>query len=166
MSALLIGGLLEMGKSVIGSLFPDPKEAAAAELELRHIAQKGDLAELQAHVTSLSGQLEINKEEAKSGSMFVAGWRPAVGWVGAIGLFVAFIPKSLAMTALWGIQAWVMMDGCIDSTACDIATYQLPPFPDLGVTDLIGILGGILGIGGMRSFDKLKRTNTQTIGGK
>ena len=163
MSALLVGGLLEMGKSAIKRIWPDPADQAKHELELERLAQTGDLAELQAHVTLLSGQLEINKEEAKSGSLFVAGWRPAVGWVGAVGLACAFIPKALAVTVLWATQAWVMMDGCIDSAACDIATYQLPPFPELGLTDLIGILGGILGIGGMRSFDKLKRTDTERV---
>ena len=164
MDPVTISGLFKLGATALEKLFPDPTKRAEELRKLEELRQRGDLAELQAYVTLVTGQLEINKAEAKSGSLFVAGWRPAVGWVGAVGLACAFIPKAIAVTILWSIQAWVMMDGCLDSTACDIATYALPPFPELGLTDLIGILGGILGIGGMRSFDKVKATDTKRIG--
>lgn len=166
MDPVSLGAIFELGKTAIEKIWPDPTKRAEEMRKLEELRQTGDLAQLNAHVQLMLAQIEVNKAEAQSGSLFVAGWRPAVGWVGAVGLACAFIPKALAVTALWSVQAWVMMDGCIDSTTCDVATYQLPPFPELGLTDLIGILGGILGIGGMRSFDKLKQTNTQRIGGK
>lgn len=159
-----LGSLFKLGQTALEKLFPDPTKRAEEMRKLEELRQKGDMAELSAHVQLMLGQLEINKEEARSGSWWVAGWRPAVGWVGAVGLALAFIPKAIVLTSLWAYQAKVMMDGCIASAACDIATYQLPPFPDLGITDLIGLLGGILGIGVMRSFDKTRGTDTQRVG--
>jgi hypothetical protein len=164
MDPITITSLFNLGQSALERLFPDPQARAEEMRKLEELRQAGDVAQLNAKVQLMLAQIDVNKAEAKSGSLFVAGWRPAVGWVGAVGLACAFIPKALAVTVLWSIQAWVMMDGCLDATACDIATYQLPPFPELGLTDLIGILGGILGIGGMRSFDKVKKTDTRKIG--
>jgi len=158
MSSLLIGGPLDIGRGVIGNLFPNPKDAAEAEMKMQELAQNGDLAELQAYVTLMSGQLEINKEEAKSGSLFVAGWRPAIGWTCAVALFAAYVPKALIITGLWATQTGMMM-----ADTPDMATFILPPFPDLGLTDLIGLLMSMLGIGAMRSFDKSKKTDTQRI---
>jgi hypothetical protein len=164
MDPITITSLFNLGQSALERLFPDPQARAEEMRKLEELRQAGDVAQLNAKVQLMLAQIDVNKAEAKSGSLFVAGWRPAVGWVGAVGLACAFIPKALAVTVLWSIQAWVMMDGCFDSNTCDISTYVLPPFPELGLTDLIGILGGILGIGGMRSFDKVKKTDTRKIG--
>lgn len=154
--------LLTLGSTLAEKFIPDPQAKAAHHLKLAELAAEGDERKLQAYVTGIAGQLEINKEEAKSGSFFVAGWRPAVGWIGAVGLAVAFIPKAIIITALWAAQAYMMLDQCT-APACDLTTFILPPFPDLGVTDLIGILGAMLGIGTMRSFDKQAKTDTKRI---
>lgn len=157
-----IAALLTLGSTLADKFIPDPQAKSDHLLKLAELADSGDERKLQAYVTGIAGQLEINKEEAKSGSFFVAGWRPAVGWIGAVGLATAFIPKAIVMTVLWSVQAWMMLDQCIEPT-CDITTFILPPFPDLGVTDLIGILGAMLGIGTMRSFDKKAKTDTKRI---
>lgn len=158
-----IAALLSAGMTLVDKFIPDPQAKADHQLKLTELAQKGDLAELEAYVTLMSGQLEINKEEAKSGSFFVAGWRPAIGWTCAIALAAAYIPKAIMITALWAAQAYMMLDGCDAALKCDITTFILPPFPDVGLTDLIGLLMSMLGIGAMRSYDKMQRTDTKRV---
>ena len=69
-----ISAALDIGGKLIDRLWPDPTQAAAAKLELLKMQQEGDLAVMVA-------QTDINKIEAGSSSLFVAGWRPFVGWV-------------------------------------------------------------------------------------
>ncbi len=155
--------LLTLGTTLLDKFVADPQAKATHALRLAELAQKGDESEMNAYVTLMAGQLEINKEEAKSGSLFIAGWRPAIGWISAIALAAAFIPKALVMTVLWSAQSFMMLKGC-ELPACDLATFILPPFPEMGLTDLFGIVGAMLGIGTMRSIDKAKRTDTKLIG--
>jgi hypothetical protein len=79
--------LLPFARDLLARLFPDPAQRAEAEQKLETIRQSGELAELAAQVDLAKGQLEVNKIEAAHASVFVAGWRPALGWVivGAIG---------------------------------------------------------------------------------
>lgn len=156
-----ISAALSIGESLITRLFPDPNQQAEQRLKLTQLAQEGDLAKLNAHVQLMLGQLEINKTEAQHKSIFVAGWRPSIGWVGAVGLAVAFIPKALILTIMWSAQCYLIMKGWDGS-----ATLELPVFPELGVTDLLGLLGSMLGIGAMRSYDKKQGTNTDSISGR
>ncbi len=81
-------------------------------------------------------QIETNKLEVQHRSVFVAGWRPAIGWVGAMGLFYHFILFGLLS---WGFAVW--------------APDVIPP-PELDITDLIAIITGMLGLSWMRSKDK------------
>ncbi len=158
MSLTAITAIAQLGLEAIDKIFPDPEAKSRQILALQELESKGDIAELNAHVQLMLGQLNVNKEEAKSASLFVAGWRPAVGWVSATGLAIAFIPKAIAITVMWTIQSYLMLDSSVDW-----ATFVLPPFPDLGMTDLFGILGAMLGIGTMRSFDKTKNNSTERI---
>jgi hypothetical protein len=96
-------------------------------------------AELAAAVTVLQGQLEVNKTEAASSSVFVAGWRPFIGWVcGAacawnwIGLPVvkAFLPLAAGVS--------------INMAPADLS-------------EMLPVLMGMLGLGGLRTFEKVKR---------
>jgi hypothetical protein len=105
------------------------------------------------------GQIETNKVEAAHPSIFVAGWRPAAGWVAAISLGMVYIPKALVMTGIWAYQAIVLV-----GQWNGIGTPPtVPEFPDLGVTDLIGLLLALLGLAGVRSFDKTKGADTKRI---
>jgi hypothetical protein len=160
-----LSAALELGVMAIDKIWPDPTKAAEEKRKLQELYQKGNLAELNAHVQLMLGQIQVNTVEAAHKSLFVAGWRPAVGWTCAISLALAFIPKAIVITILWAAQSYMMLDQCV-VPACDIATFILPPFPDLGTTDLLGLLGGMLGIGVMRSIDKKNGTATQSLGGK
>ena len=120
-----ISGLI--GK-VVDKIWPDPIERAKAQLELAKLEQSGALAEMVA-------QTDINKIEAANTNVFVSGWRPAVGWVCVGGLIYTFIGWPLIT---WGSTIW---------------KFPIPPALDMGT--LITLLGGMLGLGGLRTFEKV-----------
>ena len=84
------------------------------------------------------GQLAINAEEAKSKNIFVSGWRPSVGWCCSLALFAHFLvfPTMDVVTAYMGIEAVA--------------------YPAFDMASLMTVLLGLLGLGGMRSFEKYK----------
>ena len=130
-----ITALLSIGNTLITKLFPDPAQAAQAQLELLKLQQNGDLATMVA-------QTDINKVEAASSSMFVAGWRPFVGWVGGFGLaYAAILEPMLRPTAT-------------------LSGYT-GEFPAIDTTITMQILFGLLGLGAMRSYDKVKGVATK-----
>ena len=129
MNPLIIGPVLEFGGRLLERLFPDPQEKARAELQMLALSQEADLKTILA-------QIEVNAREAQHASIFVAGWRPAVGWCGAFGLLYASV--------LYPAFGWL----------CRIKGWPAPPTLDTDV--LMYILGGILGLGGYRSLEKIK----------
>ena len=128
-----IAGIIDSVGKVAGDLITTDKERMQLELEGRKLDQAGDLA-----------QIEVNKVEAAHASVFVAGWRPAIGWIGAAALAYQFLLYPLM---LW-VWTWLQGMGWIPST--------LQPPPVLKADELWVILSGILGIAGMRSFEKTK----------
>ena len=84
------------------------------------------------------GQLEINKAEAQHRSIFVAGWRPFVGWTCGIAL------------------AWHFVLAPFVIFASAYAGVVLPDLPQFDMSSLLNVLMGMLGLGGMRSFEKMK----------
>jgi len=97
------------------------------------------------------GQMAVNAAEAQHKSLFVAGWRPAVGWIGAAALAYQFLLYPLLV---WGWHL-LQMGGVIPA---DALYPSVLPDETLWV-----ILSGMLGIGGMRSFDKSKGKSTERI---
>ena len=159
MSILDINSVFDLGKSIIERIWPDANKRAEEMRKLEELRQNGRLEELNAEVKLLLGQLEINKIEAGSDSLFIAGWRPAIGWTAAIALALAYIPKSIMITIIWSIQCISIM-----VQADNVSLVTLPLFPDLGITDIIGLLMSMLGIGAMRSYDKKNNIDTKKIG--
>lgn len=133
MNILGIGSVIESVGKVAGDLITTDKERMQLELEGRKIDQATDLA-----------QIEVNKVEAASSSVFVAGWRPAIGWIGAAAMAYQFLVYPLA---LW---AWTYLQGI------GWIPKEMAPPPVLPSDQLWVILSGILGIAGMRSFEKSK----------
>ena len=86
MNPLLVGGILDIGSKVIDKLFPDPQQKIQAQMELMKLQQEGAFRELDAAVEMSKAQAEINKVEAGS-DVFRGGWRPACGWICALGFF-------------------------------------------------------------------------------
>lgn len=134
---LAVDGLFNLGAKLVDRLFPDPATADAAKLELVKMQQTGDLALLAANTGLAKGQQEINKVEAASDSLFVSGWRPFIGWTcGA-----AFAYKFVLAPA--GAFAMAAFGHPID-------------LPVLDFTEMSTILLGMLGLGAMRTAEKIR----------
>jgi len=136
-----VSGIVKEVGSVIDDLVTTEEERRAGELEERKLDQQLQL-----------GQQEINKEEAKHASLFVAGWRPFIGWICGTALGLVYIPKALVMTGIWTYAA-LRLVWAWNGTG---NLPQLPPYPDLGVADLIALIFAMLGMGGMRMVETLK----------
>ena len=129
----MIGNLI---KGMIGPIIaplieriPDPNERARAREQIE--------SQMLAAMTSLvQGQLAINQKEAQHGSVFVAGWRPAIGWICGIALGWNYI--------LQPVISWAMFAAGLD----------LVDAPKLDTAELTTILLGMLGLGGMRTYEK------------
>lgn len=130
MSPLLIGPLLDIGKTLLDRFGPEDKaEKAKAEAEFLRMAAEGELKQVIA-------QLEINAKEAAHPSIFVAGWRPFFGWAGGVGFIYATMLQP--MLAWWSsIKGW-------------------PVPPTLNIDLLWVVITGMLGVAGMRTFEKTK----------
>tara|TARA_R100001369_G_scaffold50342_1_gene77043 strand:+ start:176 stop:577 length:402 start_codon:yes stop_codon:yes gene_type:complete len=107
----------------------DQKSALAHEI--------ATMGERHAQETLLA-QLEINKSEAASGSLFKGGWRPFVGWICGFALLYHFILCPLIIFVV------------------TISGVAIPPLPEFDMGSLMTVLLGMLGIGGLRTFEKQK----------
>ena len=83
-------------------------------------------------------QIEVNKAEAASGSIFKGGWRPFIGWVCGLAFAYHFILQPILVFILAAIGA------------------ELPELPEFDMGTLLPVLGGMLGIGGLRTYEKQK----------
>ena len=125
-----VSALLDIGGKVMDRVWPDPAQAAAAKLELMKLQQSGELAQI-------AGQMDINRVEAANPSVFVSGWRPSIGWVCSAGFAVQFVIGPLAE---WGS-----------------ALYGHPvKFPQMDTGTMMPLLLGMLGLGGMRTAEKMQ----------
>lgn len=123
MSISGLGEAAELVTTVIGKIWPDKTEQEKAELA--------------AAVAVVQGQLDINKVEAGSPSVFVAGWRPGLGWV-------------CVAACSWN---WVGLP--IAKAGLLIAGYRLDVSP-ADLSEMLPILIGMLGLGGLRTAEKFK----------
>jgi len=148
----------DLGKIAIEKIWPDADKRAEEMRKLEELKQTGDLAQLNAHVQLMLGQINVNLKEAEHKSLFVAGWRPFVGWVGGFGLLWAVI---IYPTVSW-VWSWVRPT-YVDALGA-VQLVPMPPAIDVGI--LVTVLMGMLGIGAMRSFDKQAGTATNSLSKK
>lgn len=131
--ASLIGGSIGDAFKQIMSVFKvDPTMAlqVQAQLETIRLNLEGQL------VQQITAQIDVNKQEAANPSVFVAGWRPAIGWICGCGLFVQFIVNPIA--------TWMA------------ALFHHPiTFPALDLGSLMTLLLGMLGLGTLRTYEKV-----------
>lgn len=123
--------------SIFDKVIPDPQAAADAKLRAMELAQKGELAALDADMRLALGQLEVNKAEAQT-DLFRGGWRPATGWVCVVGLAYQFI--------LQPVLPWVV----------GLFGHTVPPLPAIDNDTLMVLLTGMLGLGGLRTVERIK----------
>ncbi|CAB4139813.1 Holin of 3TMs, for gene-transfer release [uncultured Caudovirales phage] len=135
-----ISAVLDIGGKLIDRLWPDATQAAEAKLELLKMQQTGELAQLAAETELAKGQLEVNQAEAGSSNLFVAGWRPWIGWVCGVAFSYHFVVQPLLAFIL-------------------AATGYPVTLPTFNMDALYTVLLGMLGLGSMRTFEKYKKVN-------
>ncbi len=136
----LLTTLLPVLSGVLTRIIPDAGQAAAAQIELQKALIENQGAIDTAIAEAAKAQNEVNLAEAQNPSLFVSGWRPAAGWVCVAGLTYAFL---LQPTLAWGVSVTGAAIG---------ADIPAPPAADLDV--LLSILGGMLGLGALRTAEK------------
>ena len=119
--------LLQLGSQLIERWIPDKAAQAKAEMDLLKLAGEQDFQ-------AIIKQIEVNIQEAQHQSIFVAGWRPFVGWICGLGLAYQAILHNL-IEWLSGIYG-----------------FPVPPAPDSDV--LVYVLGGLLGLGALRTYER------------
>ena len=122
-----LGAVADLATTVINKLFPDKSEQEKQQLALA--------------LTAMQGQLDANKAEGANPNLFVAGWRPFVGWICGTGFGVQFVIGPLVE---WGSGAFGH-------------SVKFPPM-DLGT--MMPLLLGMLGLGGMRTAEKINGVNS------
>ena len=131
----MLANLIGPATQLLDKFIEDKDQKAALAHEISTMAER--------HAQELAkGQIEVNKMEAASGSMFVAGWRPAVGWICALGFASNFIliPMANFSLALASIDVQIPM----------IDTTQMMP-----------VLMGMLGLGTLRTVEKVRKVSRE-----
>jgi len=132
MSPLLLGPLLDLVGKISDKVWPDPAKKIEAQTALLQMQQSGELAILEKLGQSDNAQVEVNKIEAASDDRFKSYWRPALGWVCVAG----FSYQLLARPFLIG------------------AGHD---YPSLDMETLTALTFGMLGLGAMRTIERIKR---------
>ena len=128
----LLGKLVGPVSTILDKVVEDKDQRARLAHEISTMAER--------HAQELArGQIEINKEEAKSRNIFIAGWRPFVGWTCGIALCYHFVLQPFLTFLLFAFGYPI----------------TLPTF-DMGT--LTTVLMGMLGLGGLRSYEKVKKS--------
>lgn len=133
----IAAALMPVVSTLIDRLIPDKDAAAKAKLEME--------AQLVATANQVNlAQIDVNKKEAEHSSIFVAGWRPAIGWVCSIGLAWTFIGQPIA--------EWIMALKGIETE-----------LPSLQTEYLLELVLALLGMAGLRTFEKLRGVARQQV---
>ena len=127
----LLTSLIEPATKLLDKVVEDKDQKAKLAHELATMADK------LAHEQQLA-QIAVNKEEASSGSIFKGGWRPFIGWVCGIAFFYHFVCQPIIVFVL------------------TIFGFNIVNLPEFEMNTLLTVLGGMLGIGGLRSYEKSK----------
>ena len=127
----LLPSLFPAVMDIVGRFLPEDKEARAK-------AERAVKAQLTAHLAKIDiAQLGINKQEAAHRSVFVAGWRPFIGWTCGVALAYTYVVQPILIFGLG--QAGYLVS-----------------LPTMDIGEMMPVLMGILGLGGLRTFEKFK----------
>ena len=131
----LISSLIGPATSLLDKFIEDKYQKMALAHEISTMAER--------HAQELAkGQLEVNKVEAASKSMFVAGWRPFIGWVCGIGFLANFILIPMANFGLALAEVSITI-------------------PMIDTTQMMPVLMGMLGLGAMRTVEKVQKVSRE-----
>jgi len=140
-----IGSLVkDVGAVITGKVVLSPEQTAELQAQLLALDAAAQKAAADFDTAQMQGQVDLNKIEAGSDSLFKSGWRPAVGWICVSGLALTFLVRPLLP---WACQVGANVYGLQSA---------VPPIPDIPMGDLMFLLTGLLGLGTMRTVEKLK----------
>lgn len=131
-----ISAVSNLADTVINRIWPDATETEKAKIQQV-------TAEMQAEYTLLLGQLKINALEATNQRVFISGWRPFIGWICGVSLMYAGLIEPIAR--------FIAM----------VIYHYIGPFPVIDTNLTLQILLGLLGLAGMRTFEKNKGVNSK-----
>jgi hypothetical protein len=117
--------------TLLDKFIPDATERQKLAHEIATIAQKN------AHENAMA-QIDVNKTEAASNSIFKGGWRPFIGWVCGVAFAYHFVLQPFLIFVLTTLG------------------QPVPTLPEFDMASLMTVLGGLLGLGGLRTFEKYK----------
>lgn len=124
---------------IIDKVIPDPAAKAAFQIEMLKLNQSSEFKQLDADLEMARNQTDINKVEAGSSNLFVSGWRPFIGWACGFIFCANYIGVPLMAWAS-GIYGW-------------------PSPPRLEIGEILPVLLGMLGLGGLRTAEKIKNVS-------
>jgi hypothetical protein len=125
----MIGKLIEPVTGLLDKFIEDKDQKAQLAHELATMADR--------HAQDLAlAQIEVNKAEAASGSVFKGGWRPFIGWVCGSAFAYHFVLQPVIVFVVLAVGV------------------DLPPLPEFDMTSLMTVLMGMLGLGGLRTYEK------------
>lgn len=131
----MLQALIGPVSGLLDKVIEDKDQKAALAHEIATMSER--------HAQELAkGQLEINKAEAASGSLFKGGWRPFIGWVCGIAFAYHFVIQPFI---IFGVSA---------------AGVEIPELPEFDMGSLMTVMMGMLGLGGLRTFEKTKKVNS------
>lgn len=122
---------------VIDKIIPDPAAKAQMQLDILKLQQAGEFKEIDAQLQVALAQAQTNTTEAASNDPFVSRWRPFIGWICGAGFAVEFVIGPLG--------AWLAA----------MLGHPIAP-PKLDVEPLVTMLAGMLGLGSLRTYEKVK----------
>lgn len=132
----LLSTILTPIMQIVNKLIPDPAAQAQFQLQLLQLQQSAEFKELDNQLQMAQTQTDTNKQEAASNNIFIAGWRPFIGWICGSGLAwnYAGIPLISAIMTIIGHPVTI---------------------PQADLSEMMPLLIGMLGLGGMRTFEKV-----------
>jgi hypothetical protein len=131
-----LGSLIAPVSQLLDKVIEDKDQKAALAHEIATMAERHAQEQVMA-------QIEVNKIEAQSPSLFVSGWRPAIGWICALGMAGNFITIPFTNMIL------------------EIAGYDVA-LPLIDMETLLPVLLGMLGLGAMRTVEKVKQVDRKS----
>lgn len=127
---------------LVDSLFTSDEERMAAKLKLMELEKSGQLA-----------QIAVNAEEAKHASLFVAGWRPFIGWVCGLSFAWTFLASPMLTYSLYVLSAVFGVD----------MPSVLSSLPVVDLSNMMPVLLGMLGLGAMRTYERSTGVERNTL---
>ena len=122
---------------LLDKIIPDPQARENAKLALTQAENSAALQQLQATLQADQSQTQIDQSEAQNKNLFVAGWRPFIGWVCGVAFAYHFIAQPLLAFVIANSGGNVKL-------------------PDFDMQELTTVLMGMLGLGGLRTIEKIK----------